>query len=141
MSGSARILAVLRGRSQALANRWNQRRMLEITGFSTGFERRGIAPRDRRLWFPPMRTAAEQELFSVLRERSFRFGDFTLASGDRSSYYVDGRMTAVFSRGARLIGEVLYERTNDLPIQAIGGMQVGAVPLTAAAVIAYDLHG
>src|SRR5262249_2859195 len=53
----------------------------------------------------------------------------------------DGRMTAVFSRGARLIGEVLFEHTRDLAIDAIGGMEVGAVPLTTAAGIAYDLHG
>jgi orotate phosphoribosyltransferase len=50
-------------------------------------------------------------------------------------------MSAVFSEGAYLIGEVLYERTKDLGIGAIGGLEVGAVPLTTAAVIGYHLHG
>ncbi len=50
-------------------------------------------------------------------------------------------MTEVFSEAAHLIGEVLYERTKDLPIDAIGGLEVGAVPLTTAAVISYHLHG
>src|SRR5437016_5921518 len=50
-------------------------------------------------------------------------------------------MTQMFSRGARLIGEVLYERTRSLGIDAIGGLEAGAIPLTAAAVMAYDLHG
>ncbi len=50
-------------------------------------------------------------------------------------------MSAVFSEAAHLIGEVLYERTKGLPVEGIGGLEVGAVPLTAAAVIAYHLHG
>src|SRR5205823_9940598 len=60
--------------------------------------------------------------------------------GDTSSFYIDGKMTEVFSRGAMLIGEILYERTKDLKIGAIGGLEVGAVPLATAAVIAYDRH-
>src|SRR5205807_2433792 len=39
------------------------------------------------------------------------------------------------------IGEVLYERTRDLDINAIGGPEVGAVPLATAAVISYHLRG
>src|SRR5262249_39494592 len=84
---------------------------------------------------------SEQKLLQLLKERSFKLGQFKLASGDTSNYYIDGRMTAVFSRGAHLIGEVLYERTKDLAIDAIGGLEVGAVPLTTAAVISYELHG
>ena len=84
---------------------------------------------------------AERQLLALLQERSFRRGEFRLASGDTSTYYIDGRTTAVHSRGAHLIGEVLYERTKDLNIDAIGGLEVGAVPLTTAAVIAYDRHG
>jgi orotate phosphoribosyltransferase len=50
-------------------------------------------------------------------------------------------MTEVCSEGAYLIGEVLYEMTEGLAIDAIGGLQVGAVPLTTAAVMSYHLHG
>lgn len=86
-------------------------------------------------------TAAEQQLLGLLKERSFKLGTFRLASGDTSNYYIDGKMTEVFSQGAHLIGEVLYERTQDLNIDAIGGLEVGAVPLTTAAVISYHHHG
>ena len=86
-------------------------------------------------------TDAEKQLLALLNERSFRRGSFRLASGDESDYYIDGRMTAVHSEGAYLIGEVIYERTRDLKIDAIGGLEVGAVPLTTAAVIAYQRHG
>jgi orotate phosphoribosyltransferase len=86
-------------------------------------------------------TPTEQQLLWILKERSFKLGAFRLASGDTSSYYIDGKMTEVFSRGAYLIGEVIYERTKDLGIDAIGGLEVGAVPLTTAAVISYHYHG
>src|SRR5207253_2291063 len=68
-------------------------------------------------------------------------GDFVLASGDSSNYYIDGRLSAVSSEAAHLIGEVIYNRTEGLGIDAIGGLEVGAVPLTTAAVISYHLHG
>src|SRR5262245_23319521 len=86
-------------------------------------------------------TESEKQLLAILTERSFKRGSFRLASGAPSTYYIDGRMSAVYSRSARLIGEVIYERTKDLAFDAIGGMEVGAVPLTCAAAIAYDLHG
>ena len=70
----------------------------------------------------------EERLLEIFKERSFKRGTFRLASGATSDYYIDGRMTAVHSKGAYLIGEVLYERTKDLDVNAIGGLQVGAVP-------------
>ena len=86
-------------------------------------------------------TDAERQLLELLTARSFKRGTFTLVSGATSSYYIDGKMSEVFSQGAFLIGRVLYERTKDLPVDAIGGLEVGAVPLTAAAVIHYHLNG
>jgi orotate phosphoribosyltransferase len=84
---------------------------------------------------------SEAELLRLLQERSFKRGTFRLVSGGTSDYYIDGKASAVFSASAYYIGQVLYERTKDLDIQAIGGLEVGAVPLTTAAVIAYHLHG
>jgi orotate phosphoribosyltransferase len=86
-------------------------------------------------------SGAETQLLQLLVKRSFRRGTFKLASGDTSDYYIDGKMIEVFSESAHLIGEVLYERTKDLNISAIGGLEVGAIPLTTAAVIAYHRHG
>jgi orotate phosphoribosyltransferase len=86
-------------------------------------------------------TEAEARLLRLLQERSFKRGTFRLASGAVSDYYIDGKMSQVFSEAAYLIGEVLYERTKDLNLDAIGGLEVGAVPLTTAAVVSYHLHG
>ncbi len=82
----------------------------------------------------------EQRLLNLLIERSLRRGVFKLASGDTSDYYIDGKMTLVYSKGAALIGDVLYERTKDLQFDAIGGPEVGAIPMATAAVISYHLH-
>jgi orotate phosphoribosyltransferase len=84
---------------------------------------------------------AETQLLQILTDRSFKRGTFRLASGGVSNYYIDGKMTEVFSEAVPLIGEVLYERTCNLDISAIGGLEVGAVPLTTAALFSYHLHG
>ncbi|HEV3145251.1 MAG TPA: orotate phosphoribosyltransferase [Gemmataceae bacterium] len=84
---------------------------------------------------------SEIQLLELLKRRSFRRGEFRLASGDESNYYIDGKMTEVFSEGAYLIGEVIYEQTKGLNIDAIGGLETGAIPLTTAAVLSYHLHG
>jgi orotate phosphoribosyltransferase len=86
-------------------------------------------------------TDQETALLEILRRRSFQRGEFRLASGDVSTYYIDGRMSVVYSESAPLIGEVLYDRTKDLNIDAIGGLEVGAVPLVTAAAISYHRHG
>src|SRR5579871_3845157 len=86
-------------------------------------------------------TALETRLFQLLQERCFQRGTFRLASGAMSDYYIDGRMAEVFSESAHLIGEVLYERTQGLAFDALGGMAIGAMPLTTAAVISYHQHG
>jgi len=86
-------------------------------------------------------TDANRQLLELLKERSFRAGKFTLASEAESNYYIDGRMSAVHSKGAFLIGQAIFDRLKDESFDAIGGLEVGAVPLTAAAVVAFHLNG
>lgn len=78
-----------------------------------------------------------QELF---RERALQFGDFTLASGKKSNYYVNSKKVLFHAEAITLLGELLYESTSDLNFQAIGGLEVGAIPMAAAALTAYHLH-
>lgn len=82
-----------------------------------------------------------ERLLRLLRERAVRRGKFTLASGEQSDYYIDGRMIEVHPEGATLIGEAIYQRIKELAPEAIGGLAVGAVPLVTAAVIACHNHG
>lgn len=63
-----------------------------------------------------------------------RFGDFTLASGAKSSYYVDIKRASTDPAVLRLIGEGFAKRVG--AAQRIAGMELGAVPLAAAASLA-----
>lgn len=80
--------------------------------------------------------SAKDELKKMLLEKSVRTGDFTLASGKKSDLYVDCRVTAMDSHGARWVGEVgwdaVRERAQAEGIQAIGGMTMGADPISLA---------
>lgn len=63
-----------------------------------------------------------------------RFGDFTLASGAKSKYYVDIKRASTNPEVLRLIGEGLGARAKGA--KRIAGMELGAVPLAAAAALA-----
>lgn len=77
-------------------------------------------------------------LLSLLREHSYAEGDFLLASGRRSRFYVDVRRTALTAEGATLIGELLLDRieAEAWACDGAGGMTLGADPLTTAVGIA-----
>ena len=72
-------------------------------------------------------------LLSILAEKSFRLGDFTLASGAKSDYYIDCRITTLDAEGGRLSGLVLLDllRSNNIAAEAVGGLTMGADPLVS----------
>jgi orotate phosphoribosyltransferase len=82
-----------------------------------------------------------ERLLRLVRERAFRQGEFTLSSGEKSDYYIDGRMIEVHPEGATLIGEAIYDRIKGLDADAVGGLAVAAVPLVTSTVISCFRHG
>ena len=78
-------------------------------------------------------------LLDILKERSFKRGDFTLASGQKSDYYLDVRLTSLNPEGAILIGQILWHMIKAYSIDAIGGLTMGADPLVTAVTIAAQL--
>jgi len=82
-----------------------------------------------------------ERLRQLFRERALQFGDFTLASGKKSSYYVNSKKVLFHAEAIALLGEALFDATADLELQAIGGLEVGAIPMAAAALTAYHRHG
>lgn len=83
----------------------------------------------------------QQLLKQLVRERALRFGDFTLASGKKAKYYLDGKQVTLDATGARLVGEgILDLLMDDLP-RAVGGMAIGADPITAAVVTMAGVRG
>jgi orotate phosphoribosyltransferase len=80
----------------------------------------------------PMNVAAELfDLRAILKDRSVRFGDFQLSSGDTSDVYVDAKLTTCFAKAMPLIGRVFIERMSrrNWSPKAVGGLTVGADPI------------
>lgn len=67
-------------------------------------------------------------------ERSVRFGDFVLASGARSTYYVDCRPSTMSAIGQRLIGRMglAMIRESGWAPASVGGLTMGADPVAYA---------
>jgi orotate phosphoribosyltransferase len=76
----------------------------------------------------------EQQLRRLLLERSVRRGDFILASGQRSSYYIDCRLTTMSAEGMVLIGRMGLAaiRAQGWRPRAVGGLTMGADPVAYA---------
>ena len=82
----------------------------------------------------------KQRLQQLIIHKALSFGDFTLASGRKSSYYIDCRPVTLDGEGAYLLARCLLEVLEDEDVEAVGGMAIGADPISAAtAVIAASM--
>jgi orotate phosphoribosyltransferase len=77
---------------------------------------------------------ARDRLLGLLVERSFRTGDFELASGRRSDYYIDCRTTTMHAEGQALLGEVGLDALAEVGLHPdlVGGLTMGADPISYA---------
>lgn len=85
------------------------------------------------------------DLLNLIATHSFRLGDFTLASGQKSDYYIDCRTTTLHAEGGRLSGLLMYDLIRQYfpHADAVGGLTMGADPLvsnTASASAWNHLH-
>src|SRR3954452_25438024 len=71
-------------------------------------------------------------LMELVRKLALQLGQFKLASGKMSSYYLDCRKVTLDSAGANLIADGMLELMDDDLPDAVGGMAIGADPITAA---------
>jgi len=85
--------------------------------------------------------SARSRLRELFLARAVAFGTFTLASGKTSTYYINSKQVLFHSEAVALLGELLYQATADLGLQAIGGLEVGAIPMAAAAALRYHQAG
>ncbi len=76
----------------------------------------------------------KQRLISLVKETALQFGEFTLSSGKTATYYLDCRKLTLDPKGAVEVAEgILSLLAGRLP-DAIGGMAIGADPITAAVI-------
>src|SRR5881628_2916272 len=67
---------------------------------------------------------------------------FTLASGRVSEYYVNCKQLLSHPKYRRLLAELIADHLKGWDIQAVGGMEIGAIPIaTAVADYVYDRTG
>jgi orotate phosphoribosyltransferase len=76
--------------------------------------------------------ASLEELRALMQRYCVRHGDFTLASGRKSKYYYNGKRVMFRPSGARLIGEALVDVVLASGAEAVGGPELGAVPIACA---------
>ena len=81
-----------------------------------------------------------QKLIALIQRDALKFGDFQLASGAKSSYYLDCRKVTLQSAGAALIGAGILEHLGDDLPDAVGGMAIGADPITGAVITVAGLR-
>lgn len=84
---------------------------------------------------------ARARLLDLFKERAFSFGRFTLASGKESTYYINSKKAFFNSEVVALLGDALWDLTRELNIQAMGGLEVGAIPMAVAAAYRYQQEG
>ncbi len=85
----------------------------------------------------------KQKLKDLLSARSLQRGDFVLASGKHSSFYIDARLTTMSGEGLAVIGALGLERlrARGWSPKAVGGLTLGADPVAYAIAAAAQAQG
>jgi orotate phosphoribosyltransferase len=85
----------------------------------------------------PLRAQADEStararLAEIIRRRSFGFADVTLASGRKSNFYFNLKPTMFDPEGAALLAQLSVEALAAEPVDYVGGLEMGAVPIAGA---------
>jgi orotate phosphoribosyltransferase len=83
----------------------------------------------------------KQALIDLVREKALKFGEFTLASGKKANFYLDGKQITLDSIGAKMIAEGMLDLIGEPLPKAVGGMAIGADPITAAIITIAGVRG
>ncbi len=86
---------------------------------------------------PANKLAARNRTFQIIKEKSYREGNFVLVSGKTSHFYLDMKPTMFDPEGANLLAELIIDLLKQIPerIDLIGGLAMGAVPLVSAVTV------
>ena len=67
---------------------------------------------------------------------ALRYGDFTLTSGAKSTFYFDGRLLSTDPESVHIISTVMLDLLSARNIHVFGGPAVGAVPIIGSVMFA-----
>ena len=84
-----------------------------------------------------------RELIGLIEAKALKRGTFRLASGREASFYLDAKQVVLDAHGAMLVGRAILERLRSLgPLPAaVGGMSIGADPITSAVITMAGVEG
>ena len=84
-----------------------------------------------------------RELIGLVEAKALKRGTFRLASGREASFYLDAKQVVLDAHGAMLVGQAILERLRSLgPLPAaVGGMSIGADPITSAVITMAGVEG
>ena len=76
-----------------------------------------------------------QALLALICQAAYKEGDFTLSSGQKSDYYINGKQVTLHAQGGLMVARLLLDM---LPADAVavGGLTLGADPMVSAVSIA-----
>ncbi len=86
----------------------------------------------------------KEALLEILYVRSFIFDEkegFLLSSGQRSNVYIDAKKTTLSAEGMENIGYAFFNEIKNEPIDAIGGLTMGADPIAYATALVATMNG
>lgn len=101
-------------------------------------------PQSSNLGALSVSTASVSELQSALLDlictAAYKEGDFVLSSGQKSSYYINGKQATLHPQGGTMVGRLLL---NCLPAETVGvgGLTLGADPMVTAISVAATYDG
>lgn len=84
---------------------------------------------------------AREELKEGLNRFALKRGEFILASGAKSNFYVDVREISLRGQYLELIGILLWQKIKATGAAAVGGLTLGADPIVSAVTIAAARDG
>ncbi|MBD2568180.1 orotate phosphoribosyltransferase [Anabaena lutea] len=76
-------------------------------------------------------TTLRQKLLDLFCQLAYQEGDFVLSSGQRSSYYINGKQVTLHPQGAVAVGRLLLSMLPENS-QAVAGLTLGADPIVSA---------
>lgn len=79
-----------------------------------------------------MKEERRKDLLNLLKEHAVRHGSFTLASGAKSSYYIDAKLATLMPKGFKQIGEVMAAALEGVEFDAVGGLEAGAIAVACS---------
>ena len=86
-----------------------------------------------------MRKAIDSLIQLAIKTGAIKFGEFTLASGAKSNRYFEGKLLTLHPEGANRVGEAIFSILEEMDVDAVGGLIIGAIPIaTAVSMVSYQ---